>query len=111
MAIYLEELTIDVTLGTSSAIIAVAGAASSVFITSAVFTNSGAVNETVTIWRLKDGVVASATNYLAKIDIPPTKTWICNELIGSVIKNASAIHASTTTATAVNANISATVKT
>jgi len=109
MAVFLEELTIEQTLAASAGDIIEAGEASSVFIGSAVFTNSNAGIETVTVWRITSSGTSSASNYLAKKDILPGKSWICQELAGQVINNGSRIQASSSSGGVVNANLSGTV--
>ena len=109
MAVTLQELSIDTKLAAAAGNIVASTENSSVFIGSAVFTNSNSTTETVTVWRLGSATVADATNFLAKRDVLPGKTWICQQLIGQVISGTSKIQASSTTADEVNANLSGTV--
>lgn len=108
MAISFKELTIDKTLDASAGDIVSSSANSALFVGSAVFTNSNATTETVTVWRLGAGVAATASNYLAKQAIPPGKTWLCRELLGQVVQDGAVIKASADTAGVVNANLSGT---
>ncbi len=111
MATTLSEFTIDTTLAISASTMVISTASSRFFVGSAVFTNSSAATETVTVWRLGSGTAATAINFLAKRDVPANKTWICAELIGSVISGGSKIQASSDTAAVVNANLSGTIET
>jgi len=109
MATQLQELTIDTQLTSSAATIVSSTEYSAAFIGSAIFTNTNTTVETVTVWRLGETTPASSSNYLAKKDILPGKTWHCSQLIGQVVSNLSRIQASATTPAFVNANLSGTV--
>lgn len=109
MAVTLRELTIDTQLPASAGDIVTSTQNTSVFVGSAVFTNSNSTIETVTVWRLGSAATATGDNYLAKKDILPGKSWLCRELIGQVIQAESKIQASSTTLDVVNANLSGTV--
>lgn len=99
-------LTIDAQLTTSAAAYATAGASSGLTVTNAVFTNSHTSTVTVTVWRLGNGTTAAADNYLVIQDIPPAKSWICQELIGASIENAGTIEASADVTDVVNFSMS-----
>ena len=119
MSVVLSELTIDTNLSTSNDKIITTTTNSTAFIGSAVFTNTGTITESVTVWRLgldENGADTpeTATNYLVKKDILPKKSYTCEELIGQVISFGSHIkatteNADTTDTGAVAVNISGTI--
>ena len=109
MATTLQELTIDTKLTGSASDIVTSTRNSASFIGAAVFTNTGTITETVTVWRLGSATTADSTNYLAKKDILAGKSWQCTQLTGQIISGESKIQASTTTLDAVTVNISGTV--
>jgi len=109
MATTLQQLTIDTKLSSSASDIVTSTPNSSVFVGTAVFTNTNTVTETVTVWRLGSTTVADSVNYLAKKDILAGKTWQCTQLSGQVISGESKIQASSTVADKVIANLSGTI--
>ena len=109
MATTLQQLTIDTKLSSSASDIVISAPNSSVFVGTAVFTNTNTITETVTVWRLGSSTVADSVNYLAKKDILAGKTWQCTQLTGQVISGESKIQASSTVADKVVANLSGTI--
>lgn len=102
----LKELTIDTQLSTSAGEIISSAQNSQTYIGPVVFTNVGSSVELVTVWRLKDGEVATATNYMEKKSIQPGRVWRCESCFGQVIEQGSNIQASTTNSSSVNVNAS-----
>lgn len=109
MSTILTELTIDTKLAATASSIVESTANTNVFIGAAVFTNTSAQTQTVTVWRLNSAGTADTTNYLAVKDILAGKTWQCAEVMGQVISNESKIQASATNADAVVVNLSGTL--
>lgn len=114
MSVILSELTIDTNLSTSNDKLVETTTNSTSFIGSAVFTNTGTVTESITVWRLGKDTAESTSNYLVKKDILPSKSYSCDELIGQVVSGGSFISATTENAAssdtgAVAVNISGTI--
>ena len=114
MSVTLNELTIDTNLSITNDKLVETTINSTAFIGAAVFTNTGTVTESITVWRLGASGTESTSNYLVKKDILPNKSYSCDELIGQVISFGSFISATTenagsTDSGAVAVNISGTI--
>ncbi len=108
----LAQFTIDTTLSSTPASIITTSTNENKFIGMMVFTNSSTTtNREVTVWRLGSATSQTATNYLVKKSILPTKTWICDELLGQNISNGSKIQADQDVGTDVNVNASGVTET
>lgn len=95
MSVTLSELTIDTNLSTSNDKLVETTINSTAFVGAAVFTNTGTITESITVWRLSSSGTESTSNYLIKKDILPNKSYQCNELVGQVISSGSYISATT----------------
>ena len=114
MSVTLSELTIDTNLSITNDKLVETTINSTAFVGAAVFTNTGTVTESITVWRLSSSNTESASNYLVKKDILPNKSYSCDELVGQVISFGSFISATTenaggTDSGAVSVNISGTI--
>lgn len=114
MATTLSNITSEKKVGTSATSLIASASSEKYYIGKAVFTNTGSVNETVTIWRIlttTSPTTGAGGNWLVQKIIPPGKSWSCNELQGQVLGNSMTIYASTTTASVLNADLSGTLET
>lgn len=106
MTTQFEAFTIDETVSDSAETLVTTVSGQRKVVTAATFYNSDTSAVSLTLYRFASGGTAGATNIIATKTIPAGASWVCRELINTVVQNGQVIQGVAGTAAKINAHIS-----